>query len=109
MDIVISTMGSAKTKQFSWFFEFTENNTIEFTNRGKSVDGINREDIEYSRILDFETSKLLIEAGKDAKIKKFVLVTAMLMTRPETFHAYALNTLVGLTLKHKLKAENLLR
>ena len=80
MDVVINAVGASKTK-----------------------------DIEHSRIIDFETTKLQIEAAKQNNIKKFILVTTMYITRPDAFIAFILNSMVGNCLAHKLQAENLLR
>jgi nucleoside-diphosphate-sugar epimerase len=80
IDIVINTVGASKTK-----------------------------DVNHSRIIDLETTKLLIEAAKHHSVKKFILVTSQFITRPDSFIAFILNTMVGNCLGHKLQAENLLR
>ena len=58
--------------------------------------------VEHSRIIDLETNRLLIEASIEAGIKKFILVTSMFVTRPDSFIAFILNTMAGNCLGHKL-------
>jgi hypothetical protein len=57
--------------------------------------------IEHSRLIDLEANRLLIYASKIAKVDKFFLVTSMFMTRPDSFVAFMLNTMVGRALHHK--------
>merc|ERR1712086_481124 len=59
--------------------------------------------------MDLEFPKALVDAGKVSGIKKFILVSSMCVTRPETFVAFILNTIVPNCLGHKLEAENYIR
>lgn len=80
VDIVINAVGASKTR-----------------------------DVEHSRIIDLECTKALVDAAKANEIKKFILVSSMFVTRPDTFVAWILNTMVGNCLGHKIQAENYLR
>ena len=57
-------------------------NTIGSNKRGNS---------EHSRIMDFEANKLLIDAAKSRKVKKFILVSRMFVTRPDAFVSFKIN------------------
>ena len=80
VDIVINAVGTSRTK-----------------------------DKDHSRMMDLEFPKALVDAGKVCGIKKFILVSSMCVTRPETFVAFILNTIVPNCLGHKLEAENYIR
>lgn len=57
--------------------------------------------IEHSRLVDLETNRLLIAAAKRHRLHKFILVTSMYTTRPNTFIGFLLNFLGGMILHHK--------
>ena len=50
---------------------------------------------EHTRIIDYETNRLLTDAAKQVGIKKFILVTSCGVTRPESGVAFMLNTMMG--------------
>ena len=58
---------------------------------GSNKRGITRGDSEHSRIMDFEANKLLIDAAKSRKVKKFILVSRMFVTRPDAFVSFRIN------------------
>ena len=80
VDIVINAVGTSRTK-----------------------------DLAHSKMMDLDFTKALVEAGKTCQIKKFILVSSMFVTRPETFVAFILNTIVPNCLGHKIEAENYIR
>ena len=72
--------------------------------------GTNRaKDKDHSKMMDLEFTKALVDAGKVCGIKKLSLVSSMFVTRPETFVAFILNTIVPNCLGHKIEAENYIR
>ena len=64
---------------------------------------------EHSRRMDLEVNQLLVSAAKKHKVDTFILVTSMFITRPTSTVAFILNSMLGMTLQHKLTAENILR
>ena len=66
-------------------------------------------DKEHSRIIDYQTNRLLADACLFRRVKKFILVSSTYVTRPETFTGHFLNTFTGGALGNKLEAENILR
>ena len=52
---------------------------------------------------------MLIEAAKNVKVKKFILVSSMYVTRPENCTGYFMFNKLDDWLGNKLKSENYLR
>jgi nucleoside-diphosphate-sugar epimerase len=52
---------------------------------------------------------MLIEAAKNVKVKKFILVSSMYVTRPENYTGYFMFNKLDDWLGNKLKSENYLR
>lgn len=63
------------------------------------------------KINEYNSIKELIQLaeGENSKIKKFVFVTSLYITRPYTFVAYLLNNIIPFVLGWKSLAENKLR
>ena len=61
------------------------------------------------KISDYDSIKELIEIGEQEKLKKFVFVTSLNITRPLTFVAWMLNNIIPFVLGWKALAENKLR
>ena len=66
-------------------------------------------DVNHSRLIDLVANKLFVDACKEKNVGKFILVSSMYVTRPETMVAFILNTIVGNCLGHKIQAENYIR
>lgn len=64
---------------------------------------------EHSYMIDLKVNKLLIDSAKLYQIKKFILVSTMIITRPHNLIHYFLNAIMGDSLKYKFQAENYLR
>jgi hypothetical protein len=71
--------------------------------------GPSKNDMDHTRRIELEANKLLVDASKKNNVSKYILVSSMYVTRPDTMVAVMLNTMVGNALGFKLQAENYIR
>jgi len=66
-------------------------------------------DEEHTRIIDLVANKMIADAVKACNVDKLILVSSMMVTRPDEFVSFILNTMMGKCLAYKIEAENYIR
>lgn len=66
-------------------------------------------DAQYTKLVEYEANKMMIDSAKAHGVKKYVMISNLLAGTTEGLISLYRNAIGGGTLHYKLKAENYLR